>query len=164
MELITHDKKESEVIGRGACPIIIMQRPRTEHREDIEISIFKKLQTWCFINRGEFSGIVTFERNIVCMDEKVWIKIDLDNSLSSIPVKEITCSLRRILKMNTKFGHGRVVKSTILKHKLGECPKGEIFEEMKVKIDLDKLIDDALSPDLEDLEDFEVITGKLMPS
>ena len=109
------EQSSKRVIGRAGAPIVIMQRPRMQLTQSVEMNLSAPLVTWFCINRGTFDGKFVFEKNIVCMDETVWMKFYLDNTKSNLSVDDVTCYLKRTLEIRTRKGQRKIEKKTMIK-------------------------------------------------
>lgn len=159
---VNANKSSNKLLGRGGCPIIIMQRPRNPLTTNVEMKLNTPLKSFFCLSKGTFHGLFTFEKNIVCMDEEVWMKCILDNSESSLSVNKVTCSLIRVLTLNTAKGESKVLTSTIIKQVLGGVKGKEKSEEKTIELDLNQAKDDGTPHSLQgSLGEF---SGKLQQS
>lgn len=140
---VTANDPSNKLLGRGGAPIVIMQRPKHQLQQEVSMQLNTPLKTWFCIDRGNFHGDFVFEKNIVCMDEKVWMKCTLDNTKSNLSVDDVSCYLKRILTLTTRKGQTKVVRTTMMKQVIGGVKKGEKSEERMVEFDLNMAKDDG---------------------
>mmetsp|Transcript_17308 Transcript_17308/g.16977 ORF Transcript_17308/g.16977 Transcript_17308/m.16977 type:complete len:266 (-) Transcript_17308:484-1281(-) len=140
---ITSNDGSNTVLGRCGCPIVIMQRPRLQLQANVETSLTVPIKTWCCIDRGTFDGRFVFEKNIVCINDNVWMKFYLDNTKSNLSVDKVTCYLKRKLELKTRKGKMKVLTKTMIKQVVPGCKKGEKSEERTVQFDLNLASDDG---------------------
>ncbi|CAI2368107.1 unnamed protein product [Moneuplotes crassus] len=129
------------LLGRAACPIVIMQKARTPYNYDMKADITNKVTTCCCVNRGNVGVHCTFEKDVVRIDEAVHMKFRIDNSDCKISISKIKATLKRKLFLKCRDGLSTYRENVMIALPLPGCAAGEKIDEKVVKFDLNKARD-----------------------
>ena len=96
-ELVPNQGGEGGLLGRCACPIVIMQQARTPYNYNMEANITNTVTTWCCLNKGNVGVNCTFEKDVVRIDESVSMRFAIDNTQAKVGIEKVNAVLKRKL-------------------------------------------------------------------